>query len=280
MLPYQLMMPQLQANKEMAQTYEAEQSGNQHNAMAQYLPGLYGARENALNSQATARAGWKMVPGQTYSDPDTNKSYSVMSNPAGQMRVVDPITNLEAPADAQLRFQTRGTSGNPNSDYVLSGIQRRIDAGDPTAQGDLQRFINTQQQIAGAHSSGTQGVTQPIKEQTDFLQAELKRAGDIAPKIPSISDINKKYKDTTNMDFVLNPDGIIEKEQQDAQTKRDQFYSGVSQYQASEAWKHGVGYQDWLKNPNAAAAKPQIQPKSKPANSAAQPDTTKKPLPF
>ncbi len=185
MLPYQMMMPRLQAEDTMAQIAERRSEVPYRRAMEE--------RAMAQSDYYTKRAGAldqsKAITGDKRVDDSGNVWHGIM-DPSKGYRYQNPVTQKfadELPSDQQPSFENEKkviSAARLNEDYTLAGIQRRMATGDPSASNDYQRYVKAQGSVAGARTGGTEEAKQPYVDESAMIARENKSKYDDLPTHP------------------------------------------------------------------------------------------------
>lgn len=214
---------------------------NENNTRAAYMSGaqkdLAEARADRLNNPTS-----KTHFGSVITDPVTNLAIQPEYDSASGMLI----------RSVPLPGQSHGIkTGNPNQDYTLSGIQRRLNDPDPDvrakANEDLATYTQTNSNIAGGRAGAIQGAEQPQKDEDRFLSNEfnLFKASQQPPMKRSEFDESHKY-DTEYLQPGV-PDKMWAAQQQKDEAARQDRNASWTDYYNSGAIKQNVGYAQWQK---------------------------------
>lgn len=137
---------------------------NLHNQQASYYSGARTSLAEAQADAARARAEGKTHFGTPVEQPDGTWIQPEFDSTSGKVLNMVPLPG--APRQ----------TGNPNVDYTLSGIQRRLDSPDPAvrtqAQTDLARYQGTQINIAGGKTGAEQGAPHAEQDKENFINRQ------------------------------------------------------------------------------------------------------------
>jgi hypothetical protein len=264
MLPYQMLEPRLRAMDTIAQM---QQRGEQ----ADY--------ERKRGAWYDARIGQMKDPhalGKSMTDDKGGEWQEIFDPVGGKTRLFNPITQQHAdelPQDQQPSFTKSQRMQRTSTPGGLAG--EIIDAqmsGDPMirARGEKEAKLYTGLMggVAGGRKGGEENAPHPWDEAKMTLDNERKSAyANLKPPMDaqkfhqSLPMEDPRYAESFNSTRPY--DEYLSKHQME----KDQLDFNFNQYQKSGAWKRGVGFQDWQKDPNKGGSQDsQPAPSNKPPN--------------
>ncbi len=268
MLPYHMMMPQIEAEEKMAQT---------QNYLSE-IPYRQRMGERA-EAQAAAQQRYFMPhpTGQTQEDTEGNRWQEITDPVSQTSRWKNPTTNKfadEYPSEQQPKFVPQHQAGGGTEMERIWGQQdaQRMISGLPplTPEEKKADLIRQASGRAGATTAAGEAVKTPIEDQAKFRDEQVRQRTADIPSVPSRKEYEQERNaGMSNEDLAYQyPDSKLAQDRRPNETasdyrerkyqesitpmqqEKERQQQEISQYQASPAWKHGVSFKDWKQNPN------------------------------
>lgn len=245
MLPYQMLMPQLQARDIMAQTAQRE-------AEAPY----YLSRGERYLSQMEQADRPRLAPGglkvddrgqewQEIFDPLNPKQPTRWYNPVSK-QYADELKGEDQPTFAkQQRAQRQATGG------FVGDLVQRLSSADPAiraeAEKDKANYLSVMGGTAGARTAGEQEAPHPYSEQKEFLQNEARYAYGTLPKTMSPYEFQTQH--ALNPKYWDNPEKSYQDYLDQQKVEKQKMDQNLATYRSSGAWKRGASFQEYMAHP-------------------------------
>lgn len=249
MLPYQMLEPRLKMEDTIAQMH-------QRSAQAEYE-----SKRGAWYDKRVDQMDNPHALGASLTDDSGGKWHEVFDPVQGTTRLFNPITQKHAdelPADKQPSFVKSQRAQRSSTPGGLAGmiIEEQMDA-DPAikAHGEqaAKLYTGLMGSTAGARKGGEQDAPHTFDESKMMLENERKSVYGKLPNLQNEEQYRKSLNPTQLGEYYSDP-GAYQKYQEKYGMQKDQLDFNFAQYQRSGAWKHGIGFQEWIKNPDAAEA--------------------------
>lgn len=260
MLPYQMLEPRLKMEDTIAQM-------DLRSKQAQYdekRGAWYDKRIEGMDNPHAL--------GQSLTDDSGQKWHEVFDPVAGTTRLFNPITQKHADelsTDKQPSFVKSQRAARSATPGGLAGmiIDEQM-SNDPAVkkhgQDAAKLYSGLMGVTAGARKGGEENAPHPYDESKMMLDNERKSAYGKLPGLQNEEQFRKNLSPTQLGDYYSNPNAY-QQYQEKYGMQKDQLDYNFAQYQKSGAWKRGVGFQQWVKNPDASGSEAQPSSGEKPA---------------
>jgi len=256
MIPYQMMMPQLQAKDLMGQISEREAMVPYRIAQEKYMQ----SRDENYQSLMAGRDRQKALAGPDMTDDKGNAWSRIFDPVSGRVSLRHAVTGQDAselPADQRPTFENekkdsrRGTPGGMMGEIIEAQMSK-----DPTIHakgvemGKIYSSLYGQQ--AGARTGAEVGITEPIKTADQFYAQERQTAYSNLPKPMTPQEYHTMHEFDTGYYKKSGPQKDAEYDTyfKGEQGKKQQVDVDLTKWKKSSAFTRGVSFSEYQQDPS------------------------------
>ncbi len=246
MMPYQMMQPRLQAEKELAET----QMYGEHAKYFAALPGIQQERADVMQQRADLESEkgkaifddqgrpWRQVPGGLQPDKNVWDPSKDTREPTFQQHVQRTGGGYK-PTEAE-----RYAGGQSYRDYTAQEtIAGRAPVSEATFNARLTGFAGLR---AGAGEAGRLGVSTPVAQQTKFEQEQFASRHDLIQKPPTGIALYDHYDDKKDKGDIANTANRLQQEYQDNVRQNDKAWVNYRNYlRKLGPTEEPIGFHEW-----------------------------------